>query len=94
MLGHLVCGNLVQQPKETNITSTHSEGFCTFRKHSEENLHKFHLCLHALAMQAFFQALDTLHMGFPLPGMLIPTLHGNVFAILSLSLTVFSNHSI
>ena len=87
MLGHLVC-------KETNTTSKHFKGFCTFKKHSEENLHKFHLCLHALAMQAFFQALDTLYMEFPWPGMLFPTLHGSVFAILSLSLTVFSNHSV
>ena len=55
MLGHLFGGNLVQQPKETNTTSKHFKEFCTFKQHSEENLHKVHLCLHALAMQAFLR---------------------------------------
>ena len=47
MLGHLVCGNLLQQPKETNTTSKHFKGFCAFKKHSEENLHK--LCVYVLS---------------------------------------------
>lgn len=33
MLGHLVCGNLLQQPKETNGTRKHFKVFCTIKKH-------------------------------------------------------------
>ena len=33
-------------------------------------------------------------MKFPLPAVLFPTLQGSVFAILSPSLKVFSNHSV
>lgn len=49
------------------------------------------LCLHALAVLAFFPARDSLHIEFPLPRMLFPALPGSVFLILSLNLKVTSS---
>lgn len=51
-----------------------------------------HLCLRALAILVFFQALATLHMEFPLPRMLFPcSLHRYIFLSLSLNLEVTSS---